>query len=287
MIKVFNIRNYAGLALPSKISIKKILYNFVFLLLFLRTFIQCNRQNTIVCGERSLYSTCCEYLHWRCIVVTGGSSIAKRTAGCVSYLIWLARGDQCLVPVTVCRVCRVCPGRAVQGGPAVVCRAACLHTAASQLCVERCSSRITVTPHNKMKVNKNGQKAGLVNTTGKAGSEVRGDRTGSAGRNARNVSEKTPAVASGVHTPRASQGQTGAKSKSVERSRATTGALAVNKPDTAELKSPKGVKRKTDQKVGSSSVSPAKTDLDLKAKKVKKQVSVSTHNIQFVKNARK
>ena len=31
MIKVFNIRNYAGLALPSKISIKKILYNFVFL----------------------------------------------------------------------------------------------------------------------------------------------------------------------------------------------------------------------------------------------------------------
>ena len=102
MIKVFNIRNYAGLALPSKISIKKILYNFVFLLLLLRTFIQCNRQNTIVCGERSLYSTCCEYLHWRCIVVTGGSSIAKRTAGCVSYLIWLARGDQCLVPVTVC-----------------------------------------------------------------------------------------------------------------------------------------------------------------------------------------
>ena len=94
-------------------------------------------------------------------------------------------------------------------------------------------------------------------------------------------------MASGVHTPRASQGQTGAKSKSVERSRATTGALAVNKPDTAELKSPKGVKRKTDQKVGSSSVSPAKTDLDLKAKKVKKQVSVSTHNIQFVKNARK
>ena len=167
------------------------------------------------------------------------------------------------------------------------CRAACLHTAASQLCVERCSSRITVTPHNKMKVNKNGQKAGLVNTTGKAGSEVRGDRTGSAGRNARNVSEKTPAVASGVHTPRASQGQTGAKSQSVERSRATTGALAVNKPDTAELKSPKGVKRKTDQKVGSSSVSPAKTDLDLKAKKVKKQVSVSTHNIQFVKNARR
>ena len=137
-----------------------------------------------------------------------------------------------------------------------------------------------------MKVNKSGGKAGGVRTPGSTGSGVRGER-GPEPPLRTGRSEKTPAGASGVHTPRASQGQTGAKSKSVERSRATTGALAVNKPDTAELKSPKGVKRKTDQKVGSSSVSPAKTDLDLKAKKVKKQVSVSTHNIQFVKNARK
>ena len=137
-----------------------------------------------------------------------------------------------------------------------------------------------------MKVNKSGGKAGGVRTPGSTGSGVRGER-GPEPPLRTGRSEKTPAGASGVHTPRASQGQTGAKSKSVERSRATTGALAVNKPDTAELKSPKGVKRKTDQKVGSSSVSPAKTDLDLKAKKVKKQVSVSTHNIQFVKNARR
>ena len=137
-----------------------------------------------------------------------------------------------------------------------------------------------------MKVNKSGGKAGGVRTPGSTGSGVRGER-GPEPPLRTGRSEKTPAGASGVHTPRASQGQTGAKSKSVERSRGTTGALAVNKPDTAELKSPKGVKRKTDQKVGSSSVSPAKTDLDLKAKKVKKQVSVSTHNIQFVKNARK
>ena len=159
------------------------------------------------------------------------------------------------------------------------------------------AGRITLPPslslslsRDEMKVNKNVPKAGLglVKTPGKAGSDVRGDRAKQGDqKNGRNLSEKTPGLASGVHTPRASQGQTGAKSKSVERSRATTGALAVNKPDTAELKSPKGVKRKTDQKVGSSSVSPAKTDLDLKAKKVKKQVSVSTHNIQFVKNARK
>ena len=128
-----------------------------------------------------------------------------------------------------------------------------------------------------MKVNKNGQKAGLVKSTGKAGSEVRAERgKQDRQRNGRNVTEKTPAVASGVHTPRASQGQTGAKSKSVERSRATTGALAalpaktsVNKAD-AEVKSPKGVKRKTDPKVASVSASVAKTDLDLKAKKVKK-----------------
>ena len=53
------------------------------------------------------------------------------------------------------------------------------------------------------------------------------------------------------------------------------------------MKSPKGVKRKTDQKVPAVSASAAKTDLDLKAKKVKKQVSVSAHNIQFVKNARR
>ena len=138
-----------------------------------------------------------------------------------------------------------------------------------------------------MKHNRSGQKAGAGKTGGQAGGSVRGERGKESPRTGRHLSEKTPAGASGVHTPRASQGQTGAKSKSVERSRATTGALAVNKPDTAELKSPKGVKRKTDQKVGSSSVSPAKTDLDLKAKKVKKQVSVSTHNIQFVKNARK
>ena len=139
-----------------------------------------------------------------------------------------------------------------------------------------------------MKINKNGQKAGASKTGGKAGGVMRGERGKESPRTGgKTLGEKTPAGASGVHTPRASQGQTGAKSKSVERSRATTGALAVNKPDTAELKSPKGVKRKTDQKVGSSSVSPAKTDLDLKAKKVKKQVSVSTHNIQFVKNARK
>merc|ERR1711953_473368 len=38
-----------------------------------------------------------------------------------------------------------------------------------------------------------------------------------------------------------------------------------------EVKSPKGVKRKTDQKVPGGSASAAKTDLDLKAKKVKKQ----------------
>ena len=149
-----------------------------------------------------------------------------------------------------------------------------------------------------MKLNKNGQKAGAGKTAGKAGGEVRGERGKESPRTGRNVSEKTPAGASGVHTPRASQGQTGAKSKSVERNRATTGtggtgALAAtetsaNKADAEEVKSPKGVKRKTDQKVaGGGSGSAAKTDPDLKAKKVKKQVSVSTHNIQFVKNARR
>ena len=137
-----------------------------------------------------------------------------------------------------------------------------------------------------MKVNKNVPKAGLglVKTPGKAGSDVRGDRAKQGDqKNGRNLSEKTPGLASGVHTPRASQGQTGAKSKSVERSRATTGALAVTRPDV-ELKSPKGVKRKNYQKVGVGSESPASTDLDLKAKKVKKQVSVSTASIQFVRN---
>ena len=147
-----------------------------------------------------------------------------------------------------------------------------------------------------MKQNKNGQKAGAGKTAGKAGGEVRGERGKESPRTGRNVSEKTPAGASGVHTPRASQGQTGAKSKSVERNRATTGtggtaALAArtsaSKADLEEVKSPKGVKRKTDQKVPGVSASAAKTDLDLKAKKVKKQVSVSTHNIQFVKNARR
>ena len=137
-----------------------------------------------------------------------------------------------------------------------------------------------------MKVNKNLQKAGQggAKTGGKAGSEVRGERSKQGEqRTGGNLSEKTPAQPSGVHTPRASQGQTGAKSKSVERSRGTTGALAVNRPDV-ELRSPKGVKRKSDQKVGGGSGTPAKTDLDLKAKKVKKQVSVSTDEIQFVRN---
>ena len=150
-----------------------------------------------------------------------------------------------------------------------------------------------------MKQNRNGQKAGAGKTGGQPGGSVRGERGKESPRTGRNLSEKTPAGASGVHTPRASQGQTGAKSKSVERNRATTGtggtggtgALAaktsVNKADAEEVKSPKGVKRKTDQKVAGVSASAAKTDLDLKAKKVKKQVSVSTHNIQFVKNARR
>ena len=150
--------------------------------------------------------------------------------------------------------------------------------------------------NNKMKQNKNGQKAGAGKTGGKAGGEVRGERGKESPRTGRNVSEKTPAGASGVHTPRASQGQTGAKSKSVERNRATTGTggtghhlpatkTSANKADAEEVKSPKGVKRKTDQKVaGGVSASAAKTDLDLKAKKVKKQVSVSTASIQFVRN---
>ena len=148
-----------------------------------------------------------------------------------------------------------------------------------------------------MKHNRSGQKAGAGKTGGQAGGSVRGERGKESPRTGRHLSEKTPAGASGVHTPRASQGQTGAKSKSVERNRATTGtggtgALAAtktsaNKADAEEVKSPKGVKRKTDQKVAGVSASAAKTDLDLKAKKVKKQVSVSTHNIQFVKNARR
>ena len=149
-----------------------------------------------------------------------------------------------------------------------------------------------------MKVNKSGGKAGGVRTPGSTGSGVRGER-GPEPPLRTGRSEKTPAGASGVHTPRASQGQTGAKSKSVERNRATTGTggtghhppatkTSANKADVEEVKSPKGVKRKTDQKVaGGGSGSAAKTDLDLKAKKVKKQVSVSTHNIQFVKNARR
>ena len=136
-----------------------------------------------------------------------------------------------------------------------------------------------------MKHNRSGQKAGAGKTGGQAGGSVRGERGKESPRTGRNVSEKTPAGASGVHTPRASQGQTGAKSKSVERNRATTGtggtgALAaktsVNKADVEEVKSPKGVKRKTDQKMVGVSASAAKTDLDLKAKKVKKQVSVVT-----------
>ena len=151
-----------------------------------------------------------------------------------------------------------------------------------------------------MKHNRSGQKAGAGKTGGQAGGSVRGERGKESPRTGRNVSEKTPAGASGVHTPRASQGQTGAKSKSVERNRATTGTggagpgpgatpvkTPANKADAEEVKSPKGVKRKTDQKVAGVSASAAKTDLDLKAKKVKKQVSVSTHNIQFVKNARR
>ena len=150
-----------------------------------------------------------------------------------------------------------------------------------------------------MKVNKSGGKAGGVRTPGSTGSGVRGER-GPEPPLRTGRSEKTPAGASGVHTPRASQGQTGAKSKSVERNRATTGTggagpgpgatpvkTPANKADAEEVKSPKGVKRKTDQKVPGGSASAAKTDLDLKAKKVKKQVSVSTHNIQFVKNARR
>ena len=149
--------------------------------------------------------------------------------------------------------------------------------------------------HNKMKVNRSGQKAGGLRSPSSTAGGVRGERGGcEAPRTGRG--EKTPAGASGVHTPRASQGQTGAKSKSVERNRATTGtggtaALAArtsaSKADLEELKSPKGVKRKTDQKMVGVSASAAKTDLDLKAKKVKKQVSVSAHNIQFVKNARR
>ena len=149
-----------------------------------------------------------------------------------------------------------------------------------------------------MKVNKSGQKAGGAKTPGSGVGGARGERGGCEGpRTGR--SDRTPAGASGVHTPRASQGQTGAKSKSVERNRATTGtgtggtgaALAAktspSKAGAEEVKSPKGLKRKTDQKVPGLSASAAKTDLDLKAKKVKKQVSVSTHNIQFVKNARR
>ena len=138
---------------------------------------------------------------------------------------------------------------------------------------------------HKMKHNKNGQKAG-AGKGGKAGGGVRGERGKERERSGgKTLGEKTPAGASGVHTPRASQGQTGAKSKSVERNRATTGtggtgALAaktsVNKADAEEVKSPKGVKRKTDQKMVGVSASAAKTDLDLKAKKVKKQVSVVT-----------
>ena len=149
-----------------------------------------------------------------------------------------------------------------------------------------------------MKHNRSGQKAGAGKTGGQAGGSVRGERGKESPRTGRHLSEKTPAGASGVHTPRASQGQTGAKSKSVERNRATTGTggtghhlpatkTSANKADAEEVKSPKGVKRKTDQKVAGVSASAAKTDLDLKAKKVKKQVSVSTHNIQFVKNARR
>ena len=147
-----------------------------------------------------------------------------------------------------------------------------------------------------MKHNRSGQKAGAGKTGGQAGGSVRGERGKESPRTGRHLSEKTPAGASGVHTPRASQGQTGAKSKSVERNRATTGTggtghhlpatkTSANKADAEEVKSPKGVKRKTDQKVAGVSASAAKTDLDLKAKKVKKQVSVSTHNIQFVRNA--
>ena len=150
-----------------------------------------------------------------------------------------------------------------------------------------------------MKHNRSGQKAGAGKTGGQAGGSVRGERGKESPRTGRHLSEKTPAGASGVHTPRASQGQTGAKSKSVERNRATTGTggtggtgaltakKSATKADAEEVKSPKGVKRKTDQKVAGVSASAAKTDLDLKAKKVKKQVSVSTHNIQFVKNARR
>ena len=142
-----------------------------------------------------------------------------------------------------------------------------------------------------MKVNKSGQKAGGTKSPGSGLGGVRGERGGCEGPRA-GRGDRTPAGASGVHTPRASQGQTGAKSKSVERRRATTGTgtggkTSPSKAGAEEVKSPKGVKRKTDQKVPAVSASAAKTDLDLKAKKVKKQVSVSTHNIQFVKNARR
>merc|ERR1711953_360615 len=136
---------------------------------------------------------------------------------------------------------------------------------------------------HKMKVNRNGQKAGAVKTPAKVVGVVRGEREAESPRTGRNLSEKTQSAgASGVHLPRASHGQTGAKSKSVERNRATTGTggagagatpvkTPANKADAEEVKSPKGVKRKTDQKVAGVSASAAKTDLDLKAKKVKKQ----------------